>query len=630
MLNPFSSNELNNLRKLIEDNGWRINGYIENHYRYSIQRNKLLIFTIKIPISLPFKYNIPFEIANFQLSVAFRIWNLDQNSLKIIIYLLKMLKDLVNQVSIEHNWRITEEDKTKLVSLLNTIMPELIKDEKEKSWVNRIRISLMNKRDQFTQLENDFIKKLLEIIKNIGLKPTFSQPWELKKGIPKIRTSETLFFSTDDKQYDEFFILEKGYLTYFKDLEYNKFYIRTIFDTYTPYILLDLYKDNPNFKFDLYIENWIKFAKLLLNSMIEILKLGEINYNEFIQFRPIKELIKDNFEGKQNNFPFSALHYETLVSKELYPLHYDLLNTPPTDFEVIESSSYLIEAQNLLKSYKFEEASNLFEQALKIFNKHRQKNIVITILLNLAKIAILLNQDKIAQNHLNNALELSKSGDIPLDYIIKINYKLGKIYFKNNDLIKALHNFNYISELLENKIVSLEENKKDDYLGMVYLYIGLINLKINKQSEAKVNLKKAFSIGNSKSIKVLLKYHLFRAIYYKNDNKPSQSLRSLKLAFSEINFEKLEYQNLIIDILLELSEFYIHYRKDAKKAQYFLQNTEKLINKKSIPGLYRAISWNLLMSDFYKFIIKDNENASYYVSQSRMLKAQLKSIGVLD
>jgi len=627
---PFSSNEINSLRQLIEQNGWKIDGYIHNHFRYSIRKNKLIIFSIKLPVTLPLKFNVPFEVAQFQISLAFKLWNLDQKAYKIIIYLMKMLKNLTDQVSIEHNWLITETEKIKIVNLLNSIIPDIIKNENERAWLNRIRISLMNKRDQFSDLENEFLKILVELIRNIGLKPTFNQPWELKKGIPKIRTPETLFFSNDDEPYDEFFILEKGYFSYFKDLEFNKFYVRSFFDTYTPYILLELYRENPNFKLEVFIENWIKFARLLLNSTIEILKLGEINHGDYIQFRPEKELTYEDFEEDQNNFPFSSLHYETLISKELYPLHYDLLNTPPTDFEVIESSNYLIEAQELLQNYKFEQASALLEEALKIFNKHKQRKIVVSILLKLTKIASLLNQNNIELNYLQNALEVSKSGDVPLEFLIKINYKLGKIYFKNKDYTNALKHFNLTIKSLGDDKTALNEINKEDYMGMAHLYLGLINLEQNNAAEAKNNLKSAYHIGNTTSAKVKIKYHFFRAIYYKNKNKYSQALKVLKLAFSGINLGEIKYQNLIVDLLLELSEFYIHYRKDTKRAQFYLQTTEKLISKRTIPGLHRAIRWNLLMSDFFKFMAKNSENSAYYFSQSRILKAQLKSIGVMD
>jgi hypothetical protein len=150
---PLSSNEINSLRQIIEQqHGWKINGYIDNYFRYSLRKNKLIIFTIKFPVTFPLKLNIPFEVAHFKISTVFKFWNLDQKTYKIIIYLMKMLKNLSNQASIEHNWLITEKEKSRLVDLLNLIIPDIIKNENEKAWINRIRISLMNKRDEFTVL----------------------------------------------------------------------------------------------------------------------------------------------------------------------------------------------------------------------------------------------------------------------------------------------------------------------------------------------------------------------------------------------------------------------------------------------------------------------------------------------
>jgi sRNA-binding regulator protein Hfq len=36
-IRPFSSSELNNLREVIERNGWKIDGTIENYFRYSVR-----------------------------------------------------------------------------------------------------------------------------------------------------------------------------------------------------------------------------------------------------------------------------------------------------------------------------------------------------------------------------------------------------------------------------------------------------------------------------------------------------------------------------------------------------------------------------------------------------------------
>ncbi|MFX0072351.1 MAG: tetratricopeptide repeat protein [Candidatus Hermodarchaeota archaeon] len=626
---PFSSNEISNLRKVIEQNNWKIHGTIENYFRYSIHKNKIIIFTIKFPVVFPVKLNVPFEVASFKISVAFKLWNLDQNSYKTLIYFMKMLKSLAAQVSMEHNFIFTDKEKKNLLTILNTIIPEIIKNENEKAWINRIRISLMNKLDLFKEVNPKYMNIIRNLINQIRLEPTFNQPWELKEGLPKLRTSETLFFSSNEP-FDEFIILEKEHLTYFKDLIYNKFYIRTFFDSYTPLILLNIYSNNSNFKLELYFENWIKFARLLLNSLIEIINAGDINSNELVIFRPEKELISNGFEENENNFPLSALHYESYLSKELYPIHTDLFDSPPTAFEELESLNYITDAEELIQKYKFKEASALLEDSLKVFNKHQQKKIVVELLLQLRKVASILNQDNIAINYLKNALEVAKSGEIPIKQILRINYQLGKLYFRDGDYENSIIHFNIIHKFLDKEETSLTPIKKSEYLGMSSLYIGIIYLEQNKIGESKNYFKKAFYIGNNESSKVKLKYHLYRARYYKNKGKTSQALKLLKNAFSGVKLGEKEYQNILVDLLLELSEFYVQYRKDTKKAFFYLDTVEKLISSRTIPGIHRSIRWNLLMCDYYKFLLKNSDNAAYYLSQSRILKAQLKTIGVLD
>jgi len=233
-------------------------------------------------------------------------------------------------------------------------MPEPITDEIDSTWLNRIRISLMNKRDKFQQFDGENINKIVNALKNTRLKPTFKLPWELKDGVPKLRASETLFFSNEEK-FDEFFILEKGFFTFFKHLEYHKFFIRTSFDCYSPYILSSLFNDT-EFKLEMYVENWIKFSRMMLNSILEIITLAEINQNDYVKFNPERELESKGFELERNNFPFSALHYESTLSKgELYQIHNYLFNSPPTNFELIESINSYTDAEKLIKNYRFDE-----------------------------------------------------------------------------------------------------------------------------------------------------------------------------------------------------------------------------------------------------------------------------------
>ena len=623
-LRPFSTTELTNLKKAIERNGFNLEGTIENYFRYSVKKDKLILFTIKFPVSLPLRLNFPFEVVSFRICLAFKLWDLNQNTNKVIILIMKMLRDLALQISLEHNFPIKGKE-TRLLDLLNKLMPETITDENDSRWLNRIRISLMNKWEAFEEFDNLYTTKIVNVLDNIRLKPTFKLPWELRDGVPKLRTSETLFFSNDE-EFDEFFILEKGFFTFFKDLEYNKFYIRSSFDSYTPYIMNSLFND---FKLETYIENWIKFSRMMINSIIEIINLAKINQNDYIKFNPKKELDSNDFEFESNNFPFSALHYESLMSKgDLYQIHNDLFNTPPSNFEVIKSINSYIISEELIKNYRFDEATQLLNASLKIFNKNRQKKVVVSILLKLREVASILNKDEVAFNYLQSALGVAKSGDVSIEYIIKIHYYLGEMFFQSKKYDEMLSHFNIIVNFLENEEPLIN---KAEFLGMAYLYIGLINIEQNKLADSKFNFKNALQLGNI-STKVKLNYYLMRAKSYKSKGNLSQTQKLLRAGIDTvgIKFDEKEFAPILYDLVLELAEFYIHHRVDSKKALYLMKSIEirLSLNLKKVSGIRRAIRWNLLMCDYYDILIRDSDKSTHYYQQSQILINQLKKIGV--
>ncbi|UCC21061.1 MAG: hypothetical protein JSV62_07230 [Promethearchaeota archaeon] len=625
-INPFSSKEISNLRELIEKKGWKIEGTIDNYFRYSLKKNKLLLFTIKFPITFPIRINIPVEATNFKLSVAFQFWNLNQDIFVLILYIIKALRNLALSLTIEHNFPL-DGKKQQLEDLLNLIIPDLIKNENESTWLNRIRISLLNKRDKLKEFSDKELNTIVDCLHNLGLKPTFKVPWELKYGVPKIRTSETLLFSNGDN-YDEFFILEKGYFNYFRDFEYHKFYLRSFFDSYSPYILTELFNDNPEFNLEFYIEKWINFSRFILNSLTEILKNGKINQTEFVQFRPEKELIYNihNFVEDQNNFPFLALSYESSITKELFTFNNDLLNKPPSSFEEIEYLIKYKQAEELIKNYRFEEAAKVLNDALKVFNKNQQRKTVVVVLLKLRKIAKLLNHEDTALNYLQNALGVAKSGEITIDIIIKIHFKLGIAYYERKYFKEAVNHLKIIINFLEKESISFSKEK---YLGLAYLYIGLIYLEQNEIDESKIYFKKAFLIGNE-NLYVKLKYFLLRGIYYKKNNNLSLTQKYLRAGVDAagFDFENVRIIKVLTDLILELSEFYIHYRKDAKKAFYLLNNLEKHLSLKEISYMKRAIRCNLLLSDYYNIFGLNREKSQYYLKQGQKLKNQFETIGI--
>lgn len=86
----------------------------------------------------------------------------------------------------------------------------------------------------------------------------------------------------------------------------------------------------------------------------------------------------------------------------------------------------------------------------------------------------------------------------------------------------------------------------------------------------------------------------------------------------------------LMDLILELAEFYIHYRKDSKKAFYLLNKMQNHLSFKEVNNMRRSLRWNLLMSDYYNIIARDSKNSQFYLKQSQKLKAQLRTIGILE
>ena len=623
---PFSPNELKNLHETLQKNGWQLNTSINNNFRYSLKREKMIILTIRFPVTFPVMINIPIEIVNFRLSIAFKIWDLNQSTNLLILYLIKMLRDLEIQVSIEHSLPI-EGKESYLVELLNLLIPEVINDESENTWINRIRISLMTKRDKLNDHESQMIEQVIQAVKESGLTPTFKLPWELKEGVPKLRTAESLFFSNDES-FDEFFIVEKGFLTYFKDLEYSKFYMRSSFDSYTPYILYKLLV-NSNVNLDNLVDSWIKFSRMILNSLIEIIDLAKVNLNDLMQFNFERELNSNGFEEEKNCFPLTPLHYESSINKgELYQIHNDLFNSPPTNFEVIESIQGYTEAEELIKNYRFDEATELLNQSLKIFNKNQQKKIVVSILLKLYHIASTLKRDEIALNYLESALSIAKSGEVPIDYIMKTHYKLGLYFYKRKMNIEAKKHFEVIVSFLEQEEPSINVNK---LLGLSYLYLGLINQEEDQHSQAKSFFKQALKLTES-SAKVKINFYLLRAKQHKDKGNLSQSQKLLKSGIDAIGIEFNEKasMNIFFDLVLELAEFYVHHRVDSRKSLYLLKKIEDRVssNVKQVSGIRRAVRWNLLMSDYFDAIVKNSKNSTYYYKQAQIFINQLKKLGI--
>ena len=121
-IRPLTQNELEKLKEVFKKEQWQIKGKVKEFFRYSIKQGNFVLFTLKFPLKFPdVSLNVPYEIANFKVSIAFKIWHLNNNSLKIIIYIMRALKELASQVSLKPSFSIVDNIQ-EFLKLLNKLI----------------------------------------------------------------------------------------------------------------------------------------------------------------------------------------------------------------------------------------------------------------------------------------------------------------------------------------------------------------------------------------------------------------------------------------------------------------------------------------------------------------------------
>jgi tetratricopeptide (TPR) repeat protein len=159
--------------------------------------------------------------------------------------------------------------------------------------------------------------------------------------------------------------------------------------------------------------------------------------------------------------------------------------------------------------------------------------------------------------------------------------------------------------------------------------LGLIYQQFEDDDKAEQTFKTAFDLMEE-SLFIRLQYHLIRIQLYKKIGELGKAEKLLRKSVKAINFDNIpeKYHDILLDLLLELSEYFIHYKSDKKRANTYLSRAKNYISPQSIKGIKRTIRWNKLMRDLYRDLLGNDEKALTYYKRSQNLKTQLKKIGI--
>lgn len=621
MFTPLSNNDRKVLKELFQKKGFSNDTEVDNYFRYSISDENVITITIKKPIVLPLRLNVPFEIVSFKFSTNLKIRVIDNSTFENINYLIDKMREIGIESNLEHEFPLEGREKN-LVQILNMLIPETMINETEQKWINRIRVFILNKQSKFKEFDNKISANVNASLNNLGFIATNELPWELVKGLPNYRSNNVIFFKNIDSN-DEYLVLERGFITYYNDFYFKNIFIRCQWTSYTPYILLQLYKDE-NFNLELLITSWIKFSRLMLNSIINIVESDNINKLNIQSFNFQHNLLKFD---ERSTFPLIPLNYESVVSKNLTQVEYELLSNPPSNFEEIEALDLYEKALEKFKGYKFSEAMQMLFMCMKTFNKYKQRKIVILTLLYLSDIAQNMRQYDKSTEYLENGLESCKEGGIPLPLIIKIHNNLGSNLIQMKRLSAALTHYRIVISFLED---NQEELENREILADTYLNVAKIHLNQDNLADGKLFFNKALNTAPD-SISIQLKYLYERAKYNMSKEKLSHAIKLLKQSYNILGQDEsnaIKYKQEVLKINKLLAKIFIYNRKDVKSAQVVLNEMKKLISKETIFGIKMTMSYYKLQADFHKFLLKDVSMSKYFVDQADNVKVQLKVIGI--
>jgi len=613
-LSPFSNSEKNSIIKLLENIGFTPKLTIENLHRYSIIKDKYIVIVSKYSVSLNFKLNIPFEIIAFQHSFLMNPKVINDTTLEIINFIATNLKYIAENLKLEHILPI-EEKKADFLNALNAFLPENFNADNERQWLSRIRISYLNKNEFFKDVNDEFYDNLSKSISSIGLEPSIDLPVCLSNGIPKFKKDLVLFYKNPIE--NEYFIIEPGFFTFLRDFEQNNIILRSFFETYTPLLFHKIFKDIEGFSIYNFILDWIKFSRICLNPHINVLNSEYILSREFYPINLISFFKTiDNFS--EIAFPIPMLARDIGNKEDLiHPKDY-IIGKPPSTFNELKAIEYYYSTENLIEKGEYQRTNAVLADALKIFNRYRNRVGVINVLQKLAKLASELRKFNESINYLKQAIEICKTGEVPEDIIIKTQKQLGDTYVNNKQYTEALNQFKIINNFL--KSTNPKSYHKD--IQIIRLRMAKILTEIGAFKDASLIFKELLKeIQNYPDI--LAEYYLERGRYFVKKNTISNAIQVLIKASKIENIKP----KILAQVLFELAKIYLYDRNVYSKSQEYLLAAEKLIKEKEVSDILFKINIYEALSDAFNKS-KNQSEMRFYMEQAQKLRKLLQLRGI--
>ncbi len=592
----YSRNNLNEIEKIIQDIGYKSDDQFTSILRYSIIKDPevTLILGAKLPIKIPILHQPPIELVSFYPSICIRPRRLDDSFEKMVRYLATSFKEaMLDLEPYNYDFNI-EKYETQISELVQKLYPNQNVFESgalnsEREVILTIRNNILRDYDTFEKSYMKISQDVFDIYRDFHLLPTEQLPPELHEGFPRNRRNWVVIFKKDSPE--EYLLEEPGSFTYWRDFNHKNVWIRTGLESYTVNLWYASFKDQ-NFKLNYLFYDWIVYCRGLINKIIEpILDQPQFDHGLLKSFSEIR-LLKDYLSKNGSPAIFlPRIVYDNLSSPEKETCERFLFEGAPCSLEEMSAIEDFRLAELYERKGNYNRVNELLLKAKRKLKKFHHINGQIKIIFKLNDLAVKdRNYDKSIE-YLNEALELSKSGQVSIENIANIHLSLCYSYALGNSAFNSEKHRQIVKSFL-NSLPSSKQN--ENLICLMYLEFARLNLIQNDYDEANENFKHLLKHIKKDSPYEFL-YYFERSHYYKAVKNEAKQYLSLKKAI-ETNNGPLKERILAH---FELGKFYLYTKQDSEKAIDFLTKTLSMNTDVDIESLKIKIKTYEIIADAY-------------------------------
>jgi tetratricopeptide (TPR) repeat protein len=614
----FPETQTNRLQQLFEEEGFISRDFWDDNFRFDIiSKPDLVVFLgSQIPIRLPVKNQPPLEICTFNISIGCRPRELNDMTVTLFRFIINSFREkIINLPPYTHDFNIRKYD-SKIQNFIEKYFPNPAEiDEEtlklEKKFTLHIRDRILHS-PEFTEKYNIRLSQdVLDCYHYFHLAPIDELPPELSKGLPTGRENQAIFFKNMSN--NDMLIEEPGMVTYWRDYNYKNIWIRTSMQTYAPFILYQIF-DDQEYRFNYLLYDWLVYCRALIKEILPIFDAEQYHAADMVPFSEITLLQNIISTITMNALPLSPLVYEMQISEHGNQMNRELFEGIPQTLEELKAIQDFKTSRILIQRGNYGGGENLLLNARKSLKKFHHTPGIIAI--NSKLIDLYIEQEKYTEalKILTEALELVKTGKVPIPELVKIHISFNHIYHITGEFDKGLEHFNIIEKFLSSLPNS---NIISNQMCRIYLAMIKTKQKCKQYKEVEPYYKEAFKLVSDIPLFKFLFYYE-RSHFYAGTGNEQKQIEMLEKALDIPEGPIYDYVNAQI----ELGQILNYNKLEPQKAIKLLNEALKINQHTDFGSMKLKIKTYEILADAY-IAVKNQDAAQQAQQEANILRDRI-------